>query len=75
MKRHEATRDTREILKRHKEKVFHCEHSSAVEKLSREGGEPPALEIFKTWLDKALSNMLSFQIQLCLEEEIGQCEV
>lgn len=57
----------RDILKRHKYKIFHCEHSSAVEKVPRADGESPESEIFKTWLDKALTSMLWFQSQLCFE--------
>lgn len=55
--------------------MFHCEHSSAVEKVSGKGGESPALETFKIWLDKALSNMLWLQSQLFLKGETGPGDV
>lgn len=60
-----------EILIGYKEKLFYCDNTQAWGSLPREVVQTPSLEIFKSQLDKILSNLVWPQSQPCFKE-IGE---
>ena len=54
---------------RYMKKVFSDNGSKALKQVTQRGGRCPSMEIFKVWLGRALSNIMSQQVSLFIAGE------